>query len=42
MTFLHKDPFDHLLLAQALCEQIPLMTADPQLKQYRVKLMWCA
>jgi PIN domain nuclease of toxin-antitoxin system len=31
---LHKDPFDRLLLAQALCEGITLLTADDQLAQY--------
>ncbi|MCH9647441.1 MAG: type II toxin-antitoxin system VapC family toxin [Deltaproteobacteria bacterium] len=31
---LHKDPFDRLLLGQALCEGITLLTADAQLAQY--------
>lgn len=31
---LHKDPFDRLLLAQALSEGITLVTADIQLAQY--------
>lgn len=31
---LHKDPFDRLLLAQALCEGVTLVTADAQLAQY--------
>lgn len=30
----HKDPFDRILLAQAKCEGIPLMTADEVLKRY--------
>ena len=32
---LHKDPFDRLLLAQALVEGITLLTADEQLARYR-------
>ena len=32
---LHKDPFDRLLLAQALVEGITLLTADVQLARYR-------
>lgn len=32
---LHKDPFDRLLLAQALVEGITLLTADTQLARYR-------
>lgn len=31
---LHKDPFDRLLLAQALCEGATLVTGDVQLAQY--------
>ena len=31
---LHKDPFDRLLLAQALCEGITLITSDAQLARY--------
>jgi PIN domain nuclease of toxin-antitoxin system len=31
---LHKDPFDRLLLAQALSEGITLVTSDPQLARY--------
>jgi PIN domain nuclease of toxin-antitoxin system len=31
---LHKDPFDRLLLAQALSEGITLLTTDAQLAQY--------
>jgi PIN domain nuclease of toxin-antitoxin system len=31
---LHKDPFDRLLLAQALSEGITLLTTDAQLAKY--------
>ncbi len=31
---LHKDPFDRLLLAQALSEGITLVTSDAQLARY--------
>ena len=31
---LHKDPFDRLLLAQALTEGITLLTSDEQVAQY--------
>ncbi len=30
----HSDPFDRLLIAQALGEPLHLLTADAQLKQY--------
>jgi len=30
----HADPFDRLLIAQAITEPLHLLTADPKLKQY--------
>jgi PIN domain nuclease of toxin-antitoxin system len=30
----HTDPFDRLLVAQAMSEPLHLLTADPQLRQY--------
>jgi PIN domain nuclease of toxin-antitoxin system len=34
LPLLHKDPFDRLLLAQAISEGIVLLTADTQLARY--------
>jgi PIN domain nuclease of toxin-antitoxin system len=31
---LHKDPFDRILIAQAIVEGITLLTADPLISQY--------
>ena len=31
---LHRDPFDRLLVSQALCEGITLLTTDAQLARY--------
>ena len=36
----HGDPFDRLLIAQALEEDIPIVTADPIFKRYGVKRVW--
>lgn len=35
----HRDPFDRMILAQAMAEDLPIMTADPQFKRYDVKVM---
>jgi len=35
LTPLHKDPFDRLLLSQALVEDVTLLTTDTQLAAYR-------
>lgn len=34
LPLLHNDPFDRLLVAQAICEPLHLLTADAQLKAY--------
>ena len=31
---IHRDPFDRILVAQALCEPLRLLTADAMLGQY--------
>ncbi len=36
----HKDPFDRILVAQAVAEGMKLITADTQLKRYDVDLLW--
>ena len=40
MPFHHRDPFDRLLIAQATAENLPLVSADPELRAYKVKLIW--
>lgn len=34
----HRDPFDHILIAQSLAEDLTLVTVDNRLKLYEVKL----
>jgi PIN domain nuclease of toxin-antitoxin system len=34
----HNDPFDHLLIAQAIVERIPVLTADEQFGTYPIRL----
>ena len=36
----HGDPFDRLLIAQALEENIAVVTADPIFRSYGVKRIW--
>jgi len=35
----HRDPFDRMLIAQAIVDQIPVMTADPQFRHYPIKVL---
>jgi PIN domain nuclease of toxin-antitoxin system len=40
MPFHHKDPFDRLLVAQALSESVSIISVDSQLDAYGVQRMW--
>ena len=36
----HRDPFDRLLIAQAISEELALISADRALAEYKVKIVW--
>ncbi len=36
---LHRDPFDRLLVAQALAENLSVVTRDPAIARYRVAVI---
>ena len=36
----HRDPFDRLLIAQAMTEQLPLLSSDLAFDAYSVKRLW--
>jgi PIN domain nuclease of toxin-antitoxin system len=36
----HRDPFDRLLIAQAETEGLALVTADGDLSQYGIQVVW--
>ncbi len=36
----HNDPFDRMLVAQSLCEKLPLVTADRVFGLYPVEVIW--
>ena len=36
----HRDPFDRLLIAQAMVEQMPIVSADPAFDAYPVQRLW--
>ncbi len=40
LPFLHGDPFDRMLIAQALCENMTLMTLDANIRLYPVPTIW--
>lgn len=36
----HKDPFDRLLISQAIVENMILVSADADFSKYQVSLLW--
>ena len=40
LPWLHRDPFDRMLIGQALSENIPLLTSDTQIQRYPVQTVW--
>ncbi|MEW5892260.1 MAG: type II toxin-antitoxin system VapC family toxin [Pseudomonadota bacterium] len=40
LPFHHRDPFDRMLVAQALAETLPLVSADPALDRYGINRLW--
>lgn len=37
---LHRDPFDRILIAQALVEGMELISSDRQISRYPVRIIW--
>jgi PIN domain nuclease of toxin-antitoxin system len=37
----HHDPFDHLLMAQAVIEKMTILTSDRIFENYPVEIVWC-
>lgn len=40
LPFHHRDPFDRLLIAQAMEENVPLLSADENLSAYEIRRLW--
>jgi PIN domain nuclease of toxin-antitoxin system len=40
LPFLHKDPFDRLLVSTALAENLTMITADENIHKYDVPWIW--
>ena len=36
----HRDPFDRLIISQALVENMTLISSDPQFKNDPIKIFW--
>ena len=37
---IHRDPFDRMIISQALTERMPIVSADEQIAKYDVDVIW--
>ena len=37
----HRDPFDRLIIAQALTEEMTVLTSDRGFEKYPIEIIWC-
>jgi PIN domain nuclease of toxin-antitoxin system len=40
LPFHHRDPFDRILVSQAMVENMPIISADVALDFYGIRRMW--
>ncbi|MBT8372163.1 MAG: type II toxin-antitoxin system VapC family toxin, partial [Deltaproteobacteria bacterium] len=37
---IHKDPFDRMIVAQSIVEDLPLISADRKIRKYKTAIIW--
>ncbi len=40
LEFHHQDPFDRIIIAQSIFENMSVVTKDAQFKNYNVPIIW--
>ncbi|AIE83563.1 PilT-like protein [Fimbriimonas ginsengisoli Gsoil 348] len=40
LPMIHRDPFDRMLIAQALAEGLTIVSPDPVLREYGAPVLW--
>lgn len=40
LPLLHKDPFDRMLVCQAIERSLTILTLDPLIRQYPIRTLW--
>ena len=40
LEFHHRDPFDRLIVCQAIVEKIPVLSNDKEISKYPIKRIW--
>ena len=37
----HADPFDRMIIAQAMVEEMTVLTSDREFEKYPIDVIWC-
>ncbi len=40
LPFYHRDPFDRMIVAQSMVEDVPVLSADSTLDRYAIERLW--
>jgi PIN domain nuclease of toxin-antitoxin system len=40
LEYIHRDPFDRLLIAQCKSENLVIVTKDDNIKRYNIRTIW--
>ena len=40
LPYVHRDPFDRIIIATAICEDMSIVTSDENIRNYDVKCVW--
>lgn len=40
LPWIHRDPFDRLLISQSIAEDLTFVTVDENIRKYEVKTIW--
>jgi len=40
LPYIHRDPFDRIIIATAMCEDATIVTSDENIRKYDIKCVW--
>ena len=40
LPYIHRDPFDRIIIATAICEDMSIVTTDESIRNYKVNCVW--
>ncbi|TSA59815.1 MAG: type II toxin-antitoxin system VapC family toxin [Sediminibacterium sp.] len=40
LPFFHNDPFDRIIMAQSIIEEMPIVSVDENFKKYDIAVLW--